>query len=51
VAKESVAKDRKMQAAMTATKTQNVWLPSFSESQLCCFCSMVLSRVVVIVDI
>ena len=40
-----------MQARMTAIKTQKVWLPSIADSQLCCFCSIVWSRVIAIVDL
>ena len=41
VAKELVAKDRKMQARITATRTQKVWLAKMDESQLRCFCAIV----------
>src|SRR5438105_1031332 len=45
VAKESVASDRKTQAITMATKTQNTWLFSRADSQLCCFCAIVCSSV------
>ena len=51
MAKASVAKDRKMQARMTAISTQKVWLLSIAASQLCCFCAIVWSRVIAIVDL
>ena len=36
---------------MTAISTQKVWLPSSADSQLCCFCAIVWSRVIAIVDL
>ena len=44
--KASVAKERKMQAAMIASSTQKVWLASSEQCQLCCFWAMDSSRVV-----
>ena len=36
---------------MIAISTQKAWLVSTSENQLCCFCSIVWSRVTAIVDL